>query len=54
MALDVLADVAERSVDVAVSNFDGVVDCALGFFGAGLPRYYVRCSNYLIQKEATG
>lgn len=40
---DALADVdfvavGERGVDVAVSDFDGVVDCALGFFGGGLPR----------------
>jgi hypothetical protein len=25
---------------VTVSDFDGVVDCALGFFGGGLPRSY--------------
>lgn len=44
--LDGLADVdfvtvGKRGVDVAVSDFDGVVDCALGFFRGRLPRSYV-------------
>lgn len=42
-SLDALADVdfvavGKRRVDVAVSDFDSMVDCALGFFGGGLPR----------------
>jgi hypothetical protein len=45
--LDALADVdfvavGERGVDVAVADFDGVVDRALRFFGAGLPRSCLR------------
>lgn len=45
--LDTFADVdfvavGERGVDVAVSDFDGVVDCALSFFGGRLPRSFSR------------
>lgn len=57
--LDTLADVdfvavCERGVDVTVSDFDGVVDCALGFFGAGLPRSFSRllvCASFVREER---
>lgn len=46
---------------MAVSDFDGVVDCALGFFGGRLPRSFSRllvmrqiCSRGEVSTETQG